>query len=104
MLGFVSCLHSPRKKCIPLQELRLGYFAKALRDVGERFQILAFSGSVCLPSSGSFGDVGVVVLLSLRDNGGSVLCEPNLQKESAKTICWCGFDFLAGFYLVWDVK
>ncbi len=52
-------------------------FAKALCDVGERFQILAFSGSVCLPSSGSLGDVGVVVLLCLRDNGGSDLCEPN---------------------------
>ncbi len=33
---------------------------------------------MCLPSSVSLGDVvGVVVLLCLRDNGGSVLCEHN---------------------------
>jgi hypothetical protein len=64
---------------------------------------------VCLSSSGSLGDVGVVVLLCLRDNGGSDLCEPNrptvcslaaplYNRQSAKTICRRDFDFLADFF------
>jgi hypothetical protein len=102
MLGFFSwiMLAFSHKKCNPLQDLRLRFCRN--RRMIPNFSI--FWIYVCLPSSGSLGDVvGVVVLLCLRDNGGSVLCEPNLQKESAKMICWCGFDFLADFYLVWDV-